>query len=252
LALAFLLLGFAFTPLAIQAQQTEIYTNEHRLYREAMELFDKEKYAAAQKGFERYMEASPDRHLEQHINADYHAALCALYLFHKDAEFRLEQFVLNHPESPWVRKVYFELATYNYKKKSYNKAIDWFESVDVRDLSASQTTEFHYKRGHSLFMKGRVDEARTDFYAVKDEPGEYQAPATYFYAHIAYESEQWQNAYDGFKSLENDENFGPVVPYYLTQILYKQGKYQEMLQYAPAFIDSSASDEIKRKPAISQ
>lgn len=252
LALAFLLLGFAFTPLAIQAQQTEIYTNEHRLYREAMELFDKEKYAAAQKGFERYMEASPDRHLEQHINADYHAALCALYLFHKDAEFRLEQFVLNHPESPWVRKVYFELATYNYKKKSYNKAIDWFESVDVRDLSASQTTEFHYKRGHSLFMKGRVDDARTDFYAVKDEPGEYQAPATYFYAHIAYESEQWQNAYDGFKSLENDENFGPVVPYYLTQILYKQGKYQEMLQYAPAFIDSTASDEIKRKPEISQ
>lgn len=51
LALAFLLLGFAFTPLATQAQQTEIYTNEHRLYREAMELFDKEKYAAAQKGF---------------------------------------------------------------------------------------------------------------------------------------------------------------------------------------------------------
>lgn len=251
-ALLFLLCGLAIGPSALQAQQTEIFTNEHRFYREAMDLFDKEKYAAAQKGFERYMELSPDRHLEQHINAEYHAALCALYLFHKDAEFRLEQFVLKHPESPWVRKVYFELATYNYKKKSYKKALEWFESVDPRDLNAKQTLEFHYKRGHALFMKGRVDEARTDFFAVKDEPGEYQAPANYFYSHIAYESEQWQNAYDGFSALADDENFGPVVPYYLSQILYKQGKYSEMLAYAPAFIDSTADEDIKRKPEIAQ
>ena len=28
-------------------------------------------------------------------------------------------------------------------------------------------------------------------------------------------------------------NFGPIVPYYLTQIYYKQKKFDEVVKYAP-------------------
>ncbi|MGB1031664.1 MAG: hypothetical protein ACPGWM_03570, partial [Flavobacteriales bacterium] len=142
------------------AQKTDIYTNDNLLYREGLELFDKEKYAAAQKMFETYMEGLSDRHLEQYINAEFHAGICALYLYHKDAEFRLEKFVQMHPESPWVRKVYLELANYNYKRKKYKKSLEWFEYVDPNDLREDDLAEFKFKRGHSMFMQERYADAR--------------------------------------------------------------------------------------------
>ena len=234
------------------AQRTEIYTHDSKSYREALELFGKEKYAASLKLFESYMQQLPDRHLEQYINAEFHAGVCALYLYHKDAEFRLEKFVQMHPESPWVRKVYYELANYNYRRKRYKKSLEWFEYIEMKDLKQEELAEFKFKRGHAFFMQDRFEEARPDLFEVKDIESEYQAPATYFYSHISYESDQLQNAYDGFKKLEDDPNFSPLVPYYLTQILYKQKKYDELLEYAPAFVDSTASKDIKRQPEIAQ
>lgn len=238
--------------IALPAQQTAIYEHEQELYRDGMELFDKEKYAAALKSFETFVLTAEDPRSEQVINAAYHAGICALYLFHKDAEYRLEKFVQDYPESPWVRKVYFELATYNYQRKRYKKSLEWFEFVNPNDLPADRVTEFYFKRGHARFEQGEFDEARSDFFQIKDKESRFQAPAIYYYSHIAYSNEDWQTAQDGFKQLQADENFAPVVPYYLTQILYKQKKYDELLSYAPALLDSSSQIIPKRKPEISR
>ncbi|NQX92480.1 MAG: tetratricopeptide repeat protein, partial [Flavobacteriales bacterium] len=233
-------------------QRTDIFNTDSKPYREALELFDKEKYAAAQKLFEEYMKSLPDRHLEQYINAEFHAGVCALYLFHKDAEYRLEKFVQMHPESPWVKKVYYELANYNYRRKKYKKALEWFQYIDENQLNEEELVELRFKRGHTNFLRDNFEEARPDLFFVKDQESEYKSPALYFYSHIAYESDQLQNAFDGFKQLENDPNFSPLVPYYLTQILYKQGKYDDLLDYAPAFVDSTGTSDIKRQPEIAQ
>ena len=45
----------------IIAQRTAIYEDETRIYQRAIELFDKEKYAAAQKHFNLFAEKSKDQ-----------------------------------------------------------------------------------------------------------------------------------------------------------------------------------------------
>jgi len=95
-----------------------------------------------QKIFEQFIEKEDNVLSERSINAEYYSGICAMYLFHKDAEYRLEKFVNDHPESPWVRKVYYELASYNYRRKSYKKALEWFAFTNPKDLREEDRLEY--------------------------------------------------------------------------------------------------------------
>jgi tetratricopeptide (TPR) repeat protein len=236
--------AFAQPPIAL-------YDNT-RLYREALELFDHEKYVAAKEKFQEYISLEKDPQHALRVNSEYYSGICALYLFHKDAEYQLEQFVLEHPDSPWKLRAFFELATFNYQKKQYKKTLEWFKQVDERDLNAQDKLELRYKRGHSLFETGDVAAARQDFFEVKQVECEYQKAAIYYYSHIAYEQNDLQVALDGFKQLEGDASFKSLVPYYITYIYYKQKNYDEVLKYGPGVLQQAEANTTKRVPEISR
>ncbi|NNE55935.1 MAG: tetratricopeptide repeat protein, partial [Flavobacteriales bacterium] len=74
----------------------------------------------------------------------------------------------------------------------------------------------------------------------------------YYYSHIAYSEGNHQTALDGFEKLRTDPNFAPVVPYYITQIYYNQERYDDLLAYAPALLDSANRKTTKRIPEIAR
>ena len=238
--------------LSMQAQPPIALYDNTRLYREALELFDHEKYVAAKEKFQEYIALEKDPQHALRINSEYYSGICALYLFHKDAEYQLEQFVIEHPDSPWKMRAFFELATFNYQKKQYKKALEWFKQIDERDLNAEDKIEMRYKRGHSLFETGDVSAARQDFFEVKQQESEYQKAAIYYYSHIAYEQNDLQVALDGFKQLEGDASFKSLVPYYITYIYYKQKNYDEVLKYGPGVLQQAEANSTKRVPEISR
>ncbi|HEY4800644.1 MAG TPA: tetratricopeptide repeat protein, partial [Bacteroidia bacterium] len=215
-----------------------------------MELFQKQKYSSAQKQFEKIAaryEAESDNLLR--IDAEYYSALCALELFHKDAELRLKDFIEIHPESPRVQSACFQLGRYNYRKKLYSKALEWFEKVDVYDLNNEELSEFYFKRGYSYFEVENTEKAKKDFFEIKDIDNKYAAPATYYFAHISYLEKNYQTALLHFSKLKKNENFGPIVPYYIAQIFYLQGKYDSAIVYAKPLLDSATA---KRAPELTK
>ena len=238
--------------IGLEAQRTVANYHLNKKYIDAKELFEKEKYAGALNLFHEFIEENDEEYSEQTINAEYYANICSLYLFHKDAEYNLEKFVTDHPESAWVKKVYLELANYNYKRKKYKKSLEWFEYVDPRELSKSQKIEFYFKRGHSYFLQDDYENAKYDFKQMLGEESEYQTAATYYFSHIAYEEGNTETALLGFEQLADDPNFSPVIPYYVAQILYSQERYDDLLEYAQPLVDSSDSKETKRLPEISR
>jgi len=242
-----LLLSYA----AFSQQPIALY-DKTRTYREALELFDHEKYVGAKEKFEQFIVLEKDPQNALRINSEYYSGISALYLLHPDAEFLLEKFVIEHPDSPWKQHVYFELATFNYKKKAYKKALEWFEFVDEKNLGTADRLEFRYKRGHSSFEQGDMASARTDFYEVKQAESEYKQAAVYYYSHIAYEQNDLQTALEGFQTLENDPVFKPLIPYYITHIYYKQKKYDEVLKYGPIALQQAEANATKRVPEINR
>ena len=42
----------------------------------------------------------------------------------------------------------------------------------------------------------------------------------------------------GFRKIDNDPLFSSIAPYYISQILYMQKKYDEVIEFAPPLMDS--------------
>ncbi|MDF2435673.1 MAG: hypothetical protein K0Q95_49 [Bacteroidota bacterium] len=238
-----------FLSASASAQQTLIYTHEDAEFKKGIELYQKEKFGAAQNSFVKTIQSHPDRHSLVRIDAEYYNAICAAELFNKDGELYLKQFVKDHPESPKVRSAYFYLGKYNYRKKKWRDAIDWFQKVDVYDLTTEELSEFYFKRGYSYFSTEKFAEAKKDFYEIKDVDNNYAGAAKYYFAHIAYTEKNYETALTDFLKLQQNETFGPVVPYYIAQLYYLQGKYEQVISYAPALLDSANT---KRGPEIAR
>ncbi|MBL0047826.1 MAG: tetratricopeptide repeat protein [Bacteroidetes bacterium] len=228
------------------AQKTIIYTDKDADFKLGMELFAKEKYGAAQKVFQKVIESAKPQ-TEERVDAEYYTAICALELFNDDAEYLLTQFVQKHPESKHIKMAYFNMGNFQYRKKRFKEAIVYYEKVEPSQLSNSQLSDYYFKLGYSYFSKQAYEKAQKLFFEIKDVDNKYAAPATYYYSHIAYLNKNYETAQKGFLKLSGNPNFGPLVPYYIAQIYYMQGKYDEVISYAPGLLDSA---NVKRAPEI--
>lgn len=228
-----------FLSLSVQAQKTRIYNDKYTIYREALDLYDKEKFSAAQDKFSEAIQKIADKHDEVSVNAEYYYAMCALKLFHPDAEFLLQQFITLHPESPQVKTVYLQLGRHFFNNKKWKKAITYFDLVDRYHLNSKELAEYYYKRGYSCFQIKDYNAAARNFAEIKDTENDYAEPATYYYSHIAYNDDNYQAALEGFQKLRNSSTFRSLVPYYVAQIYYKQGKYDQVVVYVPPILDTA-------------
>ncbi len=244
-----LILVFYICSLSGFAQQSQVYKDADVDFKTGVELFQKEKYNAAQKSFVKVIETHRDPQSLVRIDAEYYKAICAIELFNKDGEWYLKQFVKEHPESPKVKSAYLYLGKYNYRKQKWREALDWFEKVDLYDLTTEELPEFYFKRGYSFFSLNKYPEAKKDFYELKDVDNSYSSSAKYYYAHITYSEKNYETALTDFSKLQKDETFGPVVPYYIAQIYYLQGRYAEVIAYVPELLDTATT---KRVPELAK
>ena len=204
----------------------------------ALELFDKAKYGAAQTELERVTARISDPHDGTRVESEFWSALCAVRLFHNDAPLRMLGFIEAHPESQHVPAVRLELFRHYFAQKRWEDCLAWGTKVEPLSLEGKDQEEYYFKRGYANFMEDKPDAAMNDFTRVKDgsaglpgSPGNYVSPATYYSAHINYERGQFETALLGFEKLKGDEAFGDVVPHYISEILFLQGKYAEAIPH---------------------
>ena len=233
----------------LNAQQSALPRDEDFSLRAAMELYDRKEYASAQQQFKLVTEQR-DVHSERRKIAEYYQALCAVELFNRDAEVLLTQFIYRHPESTLVKQAWFQLGRFFFREKKYKKAEEWFAKVEPEVLSEDEEEEFHFKRGYSNFKMENFDQALIDFAAIKKGESSYASTAAYYYAHIQYQNKNYEAALEDFIPLSKDEVFASIVPFYISQIYYLQGKYDQVIGYAQPILDTLATS--KRGPEIAR
>lgn len=220
-------------------QKSTIYLDFDREYKTGIELFEKKKYGAAMKSFQHIIESHRDAKSLLRIDAEFYAAACAIELVNKDGEWRMKRFIDAHPESNKIKTGYFYLGKSNFRKKKYSETIEFLEKVDVTELDKDDANELRFKRGYSYLQLNSVAQAKNDLYEIKDIDNKYARPANYYYSHIAYAEKNYSTALEGFNRLLDDETFGSVVPYYIAQIYFLQGKYDDVIRVAPALLHDS-------------
>jgi len=233
----------------IFGQQTLKYTDPDMTYKNGIELFEKGKYGAAQKLFNDAVEACGNNYFDIKMHAEFYSALCAIELNNGDAEYLISDFIASYPESPQARRAYFEMGKFRYRQSLYSQAIMWFTKVEKSRLTKEERAEYFFKLGYSYFMTNDYISASKAFSEIKDIQTKYTAPAIYYFSHIAYTQKNYETALKGFQRLTEDETFSPVIPYYITQIYFYQKKYDQVISYAPSFLEKAST---KRQPEIAR
>jgi TolA-binding protein len=214
------------------------------VFSRAMDLYNKEKYAAAIRLFDTFIKDGDNKNRILLSEAEYYAALSALRLFNPDSEYRMIIYLSTHPESPKINEANLALGDYFYQNKSYRKACSYYDLANRYELGSEKLPEYFFRYGYSLYIKGDKAKALMMFSEIKDIDTEYTAPAVYYFSHIAYEQKMYQTALEGFMRLRQDETFGPIVPFYIAQILYLNKDYDGILEIAPELLKSAPKDRV--------
>ncbi|MCC7303580.1 MAG: tetratricopeptide repeat protein [Bacteroidia bacterium] len=246
----FLVLVFGLLLYRSPAQKTAHYALSDPDFRDARELFEQGKFGPAQHMFNASAARYSDPNNLVRTEAEFFAAVCAVELFNKDAEWLLEEFISRHPESPRRTEACFHLGRYNFRKKKYTDVIHWLAQVNPDDLSPEETEEYLFKKGYSHLECGEPEKAVLLLADLAGKESRYGPPANYYYSHILYTQKNYQSALMGFRKLTSDPNFGPIVPYYISHILFLQGKYDEVVVYAPPLLKDTLN--ASRTPEINK
>lgn len=234
--LPLLIVGLFLSISPLFGQQTHYYTDIHQEIAVGKELFGKAKYNAAFRQFEQ-IAGKLDEKSELYSEAVYYQALSALRVGHSSGEKMLTSFTKEYPESPYSNYARFYLGDYQFDKKRYPVVVRTLEEVDRFELSDQDRIKCGYEMGYSHLMMDELDKAANEFFQIKDKNDLYSKPATYYWAHINYLKGNYETALESFRKLEGDPNFSKVIPMYVSQIYYKQEKYDQVVNYTGVIIN---------------
>lgn len=238
----FILLLLALSPVLSKAQQTVYYQSISQDIQKAKELFLARNYVSALNQFEQ-IAAKAEENSDVRAEAMFYKALCALKLDNRNAEEQIAEFMNQFPESTFRNRALFEQSVYQFDKKKYPAALKTLERLDKGELTSEELSHFYYLRGYSNFELEKMDAALTDFAQIKEGNSLYAAPAQYYWGHIQYLKGNYESALQEFLKLKKNPVFEKVIPFYISQIYYKQGKYREVVDYTAPLINKVSTDQ---------
>jgi Uncharacterized protein conserved in bacteria len=239
-----------FLCISLFAQETEVLQSPNNILKSANELFGEQNYAPAYQLYEKYLRLTQSQKDVDKSTVYYSKGLCAIFLSQNGADNEVSQFLTLYPKDNRINMSLFYLAGYYEKNKNYVLALQTYNLVQKASLNQFRSYEYDFKKGYCLFNMDSLESAKTCFAAVKDTKSSYASPSTYYYAHILYTQQDYDNALKEFKSLKNDRHFGKVVPYYIVQILYIKEDYAELVKQARTLsegtTDSKHSEQVNK------
>lgn len=216
--------------------------------RQARELYEKRDFIAASELFAAIAEKTGPGS-EIHSEALFYQALSTLQSKTGNGEQAMQQYIGKNPESPYLNQAWLELGNARFRHDAYAQMLQAYEKLKLSDLSKEDQVKVTYQKGYALFHEEKYDQAEAEFEKIKDSRSKMAAPAKYYWAHIKYLNDQFDDALKAFNELKNNSAFGSVVPYYISHIYYKQGRYEEVAELTGPLIGTA---DAQQKPALSK
>lgn len=230
------------------AQQTRFYTDPEEKFKEAKEYFQKEQYSLAYPLFKELMQSVRETDKAntpvtvQEIK--YYTILCALKQNEERAQEQAQQFIEIEKNNARVQMMNFHLAEYYFRTEKFADAVQHYEQANIANLSNKEIADMQFHQGYSYFNLQNFAQAKPLFNSIrniKDDPN--YIDANYYYGFLAFRDKQYSEALQSFRVVENEKHYSAVVPYYIAQIYYIQGKKDEAINYIQNKLQSGASSQ---------
>ncbi len=227
------------------AQPTHVFTDEEKDYKIVKEFIAKDQYAFAYSLIkELKLKYRQDRKTDHaYINDDinYYNALCELKFLQDIGKEDALEYINSVNNEPRKQILSFHLAHYFFLKNDFSSAIIYFDEAGYDNLSNEQIADAKFEKAYCQFNLKQFAEAKPLFNEIHQVPfNKYYIPANYYYGFIAYYDKQYNEALKSFKLVESYDEYKGVVPYYIAEIYYFQGKKEEALRYGESVLTRKA------------
>lgn len=243
-------LFFLLTAIAVSAvvysQQTAYYSDPATKFKEAKEYFQKEQYSLAYPLLKELKQDVRETDIVNHSvtvqEIGYYTTVCALKQGESRAEEQAIDYIDLEKNEARVQMMNYHLAEYYFARQDFTQAVDHYEQANIENLSNKEIATLKFHQGYSYFTLQQFAKAKPLFNTIrsmKDDPN--YLDANYYYGFLAFRDRQYNEALQSFRIVENEKDYATVVPYYIAQIYYIQGKKDEALTYAETKIKAGKS-----------
>jgi TolA-binding protein len=218
------------------SQQTYYFNDPQEKFNEAKEYFQKGQYNLAYPIFKELQQSLKETDkvnkpiAAQEIN--YYTIASSLMQNERRAEQDALDYIDLTKNNPRVQMMRFQLAEFYFRQKRFADAVDLYEQAGIANLNNREVADMKFHEGYAYFTMQRFAQARPLLDAirqVKDDPN--YIDANYYYGFIAFRDRNYSQALESFRIVENEPNYEAIVPYYIAQIYYVQGKKDEAVAY---------------------
>ena len=233
---------------SVFAQQTRFYSDPESTFKEAKEYFQKEQYSLAYPLFRELKQSVRETDkvnrpiTVQEIN--YYTTVCGLKQNEGRAEEEAQEYIDLEKNTARVQMMSYHLGDFYFRQQKFAEAVQKFEQTNIENLSNREIADMKFHQGYSYFTLQRFGEAKPMFNTIriiKDDPN--YIDANYYYGFLAFRDAQYREALESFKVVEMEKNYGTVVPYYIAQIYYTQGKKDEAITYIQTKLQAGSSSQ---------
>jgi TolA-binding protein len=238
--------------LALQAQQTTVYTEANQAYHRGVDFFNRHIYGLAQKEFKTAIELlRPVNEPEWKAiktDAELYQAKCAVRLDQPEAEKLTLDFLREHSPSPVASQAALEIGDYYFDKKEYDRALTYYDMAP--DATGGTGDEIRFKRGYSYFVTKQFGRAKAEFAPLTTNTGsKWNIPANYYMGCCHFFEGKYDDAAKSFLKCDKAPNYANTVPYYLTQIYSHKKQYDQVISYGAP---KAQNADVKNRPELNQ
>lgn len=162
----------------------------------------------------------------------------------------LQAFLDEYPDTPHANRVYALMASAYFFDQKYDEALAMFNSSRLDLLRNEERDDMTYRLASCYIQIGNLQEAAAWFETLRSVSSRYDADCTYHLSYIRYTQQRYDEALQGFLSLQDNRKYEALVPYYIAEIYLTQKKYDKAeivaQNYLSAYPDQKHSAEMHR------
>ncbi|MBK8653325.1 MAG: tetratricopeptide repeat protein [Haliscomenobacter sp.] len=246
LFLLFLFLGSA----AIQGQQTSVYTDAQKAFKQGLQFYENGLLAKAKREFQKTTDLLlPVNEAEAGMlrtQAQLYQAKCAVQLELKDGEATTLNFIRSMRPDPEYQQALVDMGDFYFNNRRYEEALDYYAEIPASGLPRDQMAQVRFRQGYAHFAKKEYTAAKSYLKDISaDAESEYHAPSNYYLGLCYFYEGDYNQAYRAFSVVEKVPEYKNELPYIQAQILFAQRKFDEVIAKAGPLTNDPRANNLK-------
>ena len=226
------------------AQRTAFDVDPRRDWEQAVHWFYEGKESLAYPIFLRLHEWRLDARQSavSESELDYFRLICGVRLDELSAVEEAGRYIRQPHPPAFVQGLSYELADHSFRNQRFPEALHLLEDLEPRNLRSAERTHRQFMMGYAQFTAQRFAPARSNFDSVRSQLNHPDyAAANYYFGFICLRDQQYDLALSSLRTVEDHPEYRSIVPYYIGQLFYLQGKKKEAIEYVERKLQESGS-----------